>query len=47
LLLWRSMTVEQRDLRAGAEAIARELQRREASAGAEATVQGSSLSAGR
>jgi hypothetical protein len=40
------MTVEQRDLRAGAEAIARELQRREV-AGAEATVQGSSLSPGR
>jgi hypothetical protein len=28
LLLWNSITVETRDLRAGAEAIARELQRR-------------------
>jgi hypothetical protein len=28
LLLWHSITVETRDLRAGAEAVARELQRR-------------------
>jgi hypothetical protein len=30
LLLWNSITVDKRDLRAGAEAIARELQRRTA-----------------